>query len=138
MAAASSADTPKNDSCGDTSCHFVSVQFSLILPEWAELRTHGVSPQEDVQRVGGVQQLELHEEDKLQRLNAERCGAEADGVRLTPARTDQLSELLLTFCNDLLVDRLDSFRTRVPHGDVGAQLTPGTHRHTHRPSEKRW
>lgn len=38
--------------------------------------THGVSPQEDLQRVGGVLQLELHQQAELQQLDAESCRPE--------------------------------------------------------------
>lgn len=50
---------------------------SRVSRTWDVLfETHGVSPQEDLQRVGGVLQLELHQQAELQQLNAESCRPE--------------------------------------------------------------
>lgn len=97
LAAASSADTLKNNSWRQTptfiiiivnfyfeiiqqlnklqtaSCIvYVTVQTSRTLDD-VLFETHGVSPQEDLQRVGGVLQLELHQQAELQQLNTESC-----------------------------------------------------------------
>lgn len=124
-------------------------------------QTHGVSPQENIQRVGGVLQLQLKQQDESQQLNAKRCGSDEqrrqrcevysrtdlrsaeellhDGAFKGGARTRKLilatwgwqSRASLTFCNDLLIDQLDSFRERFPQHGVGAPLAPETHTHTH-------
>lgn len=68
---------------------FLSAVSIAMVSDVHDLRneTHSISPQEDVQSVCGILQLELHHKDKPQQLNAQRCRGRAENTHKPPAET---------------------------------------------------